>query len=38
MVDQIRALSLERFDAFIEMLKANDIQKLKHIIARMYVV
>jgi mRNA interferase MazF len=38
MVDQIRAVSLKRFNAFIEVLEANDIQKLKGIIARMYVV
>ena len=29
MVDQIRAVSLQRFDVFIEVLGANDIQRLK---------
>lgn len=38
MVDQIRAVSLERFDAFIETLGANDVQRLKDTIARMYAV
>ena len=38
MVDQIRAVSLERFDAFIEVLRANDIQRLKDLIARMYTM
>jgi len=38
MVDQIRAVSLERFGAFIEILAANDIQLLKDTIARMYTV
>ena len=34
MVDQIRAVSLQRFDAFIEVLSANDIQRLQDIIAQ----
>jgi mRNA interferase MazF len=38
MVDQIRAISLERFDAFIEVLREDFSQKLKDIIARMYAV
>jgi mRNA interferase MazF len=38
MVDQIRAISLERFDAFIEVLRQDFSQKLKDIIARMYAV
>ena len=38
MVDQIRAVSLQRFDAFIEVLSANDIQRLQDIIARMYTI
>ena len=38
MVDQIRAVSLQRFDAFIEVLGANDIQRLQDIIARMYTL
>ena len=38
MVDQIRAVSLERFDAFIQVLRPNDIQHLKDMIARMYTV
>jgi mRNA interferase MazF len=38
MVDQIRAVSLQRFDAFIELLSANDIQRLQDIIARMYTL
>jgi len=38
MVDQIRAVSLERFDAFIEVLRGDFSQKLKDIIAKMYVV
>jgi hypothetical protein len=36
MVDQIRSVSLQRFDAFIEVLGANDVQRLQDIIARMY--
>jgi len=38
MVDQIRAISLERFDALIEVLRGDFSQKLKDIIARMYAV
>jgi hypothetical protein len=38
MVDQIRAVSLERFDAFIEVLRGDISQRLKDIIARMYAV
>ena len=38
MVDQVRAVSLQRFDAFIEVLGANDIQRLQDIIARMYTI
>jgi mRNA interferase MazF len=35
MVDQIRAVSLRRFDAFIEVLAPNDVQLLQDLIARM---
>jgi mRNA-degrading endonuclease toxin of MazEF toxin-antitoxin module len=38
MADQIRAVSLERFGAFIEVLAADDVQYLKDIIAQMYTV
>jgi mRNA interferase MazF len=38
MVDQIRAVSLQLFDAFIEVLGPNDIQRLQDTIARMYTV
>ena len=38
MVDQIRAVSLQRLDAFIKELSANDIQRLQDIIARMYTI
>ena len=38
MVDQIREVSLQCFDAFIEALGANDIQRLQDIIARMYTL
>jgi mRNA interferase MazF len=36
MVDQIRAVSLSRFNAFIEILGMNDIQRLQDLIALMY--
>jgi mRNA-degrading endonuclease toxin of MazEF toxin-antitoxin module len=36
MVDQIRAVSLERFDTFVETLSPNAVQHLQDIIARMY--
>ena len=38
MVDQIRAVSLERFDAFIETLGPNTVQRLQDVIARMFTV
>ena len=38
MVDQIRAVSLERFDAYVETLSPNAVQRLQDIIARMYTV
>jgi len=38
MVDQIRAVSLERFDAFIEVLPGNTSQLLKNVIAKMYAL
>jgi mRNA interferase MazF len=38
MVDQIRAVSLERFDAFIEVLNPNDVQRLKDLIFKMYAL
>jgi mRNA-degrading endonuclease toxin of MazEF toxin-antitoxin module len=38
MVDQIRAVSLERFDAYVDTLSPNAAQHLQDIIARMYTV
>jgi mRNA-degrading endonuclease toxin of MazEF toxin-antitoxin module len=38
MVDQIRAVSLVRVDAFIEVLGANDQQRVRDIIARMFTI
>ena len=38
MVDQIRAVSLLRFDAFIEDLEPNAVRNLQDLIARMYTV
>jgi mRNA-degrading endonuclease toxin of MazEF toxin-antitoxin module len=38
MVDQIRAVSLRRFDAFVEVLGPNTVQLLQDLIARMYSV
>jgi hypothetical protein len=38
MADQIRAASVTRSHAFIQILGANDIQRLKDIIARMYTL
>jgi mRNA interferase MazF len=38
MVDQIRTVSLLRFDAFIEVLRPNAVQRLQDMIARMYTV
>jgi mRNA interferase MazF len=38
MVDQIRAVSLKRFDAYIEVLDANKIKRLKEVIALMFTI
>ena len=38
MVDQIRAVSLHRFEAFVEVLGPNHVQHLQDLIARMYTV
>jgi len=38
MVDQIRAVSLHRFDALVEVLAPNHVRQLQDLIARMYTV
>lgn len=38
MPDQIRAVSLERFDSFICTLEANAVTQLREVVARLYTI